>query len=225
MLLLILDIDGTLTDTVSIHHAFFLAALSEFDISNIDTNWGGYTHHTDSWILAEIFKRAFDRSPSLHEVKTVEDVMATCFEGLIETTSIQEIVGAKAFIRAVQASSQIAYAFATGSFRAPAKRKLESLNISYPSELLVTASEFDTREEIVRQAIARAGKYWGTMDFDRVLSIGDGYWDLLTARKLDLEFIGIARDERADVLRDAGADKVYPDFTANGIKRECFGTM
>jgi beta-phosphoglucomutase-like phosphatase (HAD superfamily) len=128
MLLLILDIDGTLTDTVSIHHAFFLAALSEFDISNIDTNWGGYTHHTDSWILAEIFKRAFDRSPSLHEVKTVEDVMAACFEGLIETTSIQEIVGAKAFIRAVQASSQIAYAFATGSFRAPAKRKRGRVN-------------------------------------------------------------------------------------------------
>jgi phosphoglycolate phosphatase-like HAD superfamily hydrolase len=224
MLLLILDIDGTLTDTVSIHHSCFLDALSEYEISNINTNWGNYTHHTDSWILAEIFKKAFDRPPSLHEVKTIEDGMTACLEDWIETAPFREIVGARAFVRAVQASSQIAYAFATGSFRAPAQRKLEALHISYPSELLVTASEFESREEIVQQAIARARKHWGTMDFDRTISIGDGYWDLITARKLDLEFIGIATGERADVLLEAGADVVFPDFEANEITRRFFGT-
>jgi phosphoglycolate phosphatase-like HAD superfamily hydrolase len=215
--LLILDIDQTLTDSIGLHHDCFLQAFDQFEIPNIDTDWGGYTHHTDSWIFEEVFRRAFDRPPLAHEINQFNDRHIACFEEGIQAEPIREIVGAREFIRAVQANSQTAYAFATGSIRPLALRKLESLGISYPPELLITASEFLTREDIVRQAIANARKYWGMTDFDRVISIGDGYWDLLTARNLDLEFIGIATGEKADRLRNAGAENVFPDLAARGI--------
>jgi len=218
VLLLILDIDQTLTDSIGLHHDCFLRAFDPFEIPDIDTDWGGYRHHTDSWIFEEVIRRAFDRAPTRHESKLFSDTHTACFEKGIATAPIQQIAGARAFLRAVQANSQIVYAFATGSIQPLAFRKLESLGIGYPPELLVTASEFYTREDIVGQAIDRARKYWGRTDFERVISIGDGYWDLLTAQNLDLEFIGIATGEKADVLREAGAEKIFPDLRAKGIK-------
>ena len=217
MLLLILDIDQTLTDSIGIHHDCFLKAFDPFEIPNLDTDWGGYTHHTDSWIFEEVIRRAFDRLPTRDESEHFNNRHIACFEKGIAAAPIQEIPGAGEFLRALQANPQIAYIFATGSIRPLALRKLESLGISYPPELLVTASEFLTREDIVRQAIENAREYWGCEDFDRQISIGDGYWDLRTARNLELEFIGIAAGEKAGVLRDAGVAHVFPDLRAEQL--------
>ena len=47
------------------------------------------------------------------------------------------------------------------------------------------------REEIVSAAIKNALTYYHADKFERVISVGDGLWDLLTAKNLDLEFIGV----------------------------------
>lgn len=81
--------------------------------------------------------------------------------------------------------------FATGSFRYGALRKLDALTSPTDLDLLVTASEHQTREEIVSASIERARQKHSMSEVDRVLAIGDGLWDLLTARNLGLEFLGI----------------------------------
>jgi phosphoglycolate phosphatase-like HAD superfamily hydrolase len=219
MRLLIFDIDGTLTDSVAHHQASYASAYSLFEIAELDTNWSTYTHHSDSWIFAEVFRRNFGRNPTQQENDRFLSAVCTHFDAGLRDAPILEIPGAATYLAKVIASSTVAYAFATGSFRQPALRKLEALGVPYAAGLLVTASEYETRDDIVGGAIEAALSHFGVERFDSITSFGDGYWDLITARNLRIEFVGIARGEKARVLRDAGAAIVYPDFLAAGMPR------
>ena len=48
--------------------------------------------------------------------------------------------------------------------------------------------------------------------FARIVSIGDGLWDVRTARKLNFPFLGIGSGAREEELRRAGATHVLQDF-------------
>lgn len=47
----------------------------------------------------------------------------------------------------------------------------------------------------------------------KVISVGDGLWDLKTAQNLQLAFIGIGEGPKAGLLTDLGAE-VFADFNA-----------
>jgi phosphoglycolate phosphatase-like HAD superfamily hydrolase len=55
------------------------------------------------------------------------------------------------------------------------------------------------------------------LHFERIVSIGDGYWDLVAARLLGLDFIGIGSGQAAERLKAAGARNVFPNLLASGI--------
>ncbi len=188
-----------------------------FDIPNLNSDWNSYTHHSDSWIFAEVCRQNFDRDPSMEEKALFSSALNSHFDASISKRVIPEIPGAKRFLDSVVNHPGLAYAFATGSLRQPALRKLEALGASYPPELLVTASEFEVREEIVGGAIRAAERYFGVDRFERVISFGDGYWDLVTAGRLGIEFIGIANGEKAEKLRNAGATTVHENFLTDAI--------
>ena len=78
---------------------------------------------------------------------------------------------------------------------------------------MVTADDFETREDIVSNAILAAQRYYGVERFDQVVSIGDGHWDVVAAKNLTLDFVGIGSDVGGDRLRAAGAKHVFPDFS------------
>lgn len=219
MKLLVFDIDGTLTDSITQHQSSYLQALSVFDIPNLNSDWNAYTHHTDSWIFAEIFRQNFEREPTLNEKNLFSSTFNENFDANIQKTPIIEIQGAKDFLKRLIVNNNYAYAFATGSLRYPAIRKLETLAIDFPSELLVTASEFETREEIVDSAISAAMKFNTVDKFEKIIAFGDGRWDLVTANKMKLDFVGIAQYEKAEILRKEGAKKIYIDFSTNKISQ------
>ena len=52
--LAVFDIDGTLTDSVSIHHNAFNKSLIQFGFDNYNSNFNTYKHHTDSYIFKTI---------------------------------------------------------------------------------------------------------------------------------------------------------------------------
>lgn len=212
MKLLLFDIDGTLTDSVVIHQASYLHAYSKFDIPDLNTDWDSYTHHSDSWIFGEVFRQNFDREPTAQERDLFSRTLSEYFESIAYDQGISEVPGASHFIKQVIDDPNLGYAFATGSLRAPAIRKLESLNVVFSNELLVTASEFETREEIVQAAIRHAENHFKVAKFDKIVSYGDGYWDLITASQLKIDFIGIAQSEKAQLLRDSGAELVLENF-------------
>ena len=219
MQLFILDIDGTITNSVAAHHRSFEKAFTDVGILEVNNNWASYTHHTDSWIFKEAFQKAFGRYPDKTEKNAFAHAVHQNFEKELQSLVIEQIPGALDFYRDIACDSQLAYAFATGSFRLPAIRKLESIGIEFPMELLVSADEFETREDIVTNAITAAQKYFGVAEFHQTISIGDGCWDFLTAQNLKLEFIGIAAGASAEKLRSAGALNIFPYFLAEGISR------
>ncbi len=75
---------------------------------------------------------------------------------------------------------------------------------------LASADDGLSREAIVRAAAARAGAPLGA--WGRVVSVGDGAWDVRTAAALGLPFVGVGAGSRATALRAAGAAVVLPDL-------------
>jgi phosphoglycolate phosphatase-like HAD superfamily hydrolase len=70
-------------------------------------------------------------------------------------------------------------------------------------------------------AVSRARKFYGREGFDRVVSVGDGLWDVRAARNLGFSFLGVGRGADAELLRAAGASHVLEDFTDYGLLLRC----
>jgi phosphoglycolate phosphatase-like HAD superfamily hydrolase len=200
--IVVFDIDGTLTDTVVLHQRAFEAALRTFNFPRLRTAWGNYRHHSDSAIFREAWDEAgFEGEPPLH---MLEERYRSEFDVLCDATPCDEIAGASQLLADVEQAGWIA-AFATGSLRHGAHRKMALLSHPFDHDLLATASEHETREEIVQAAIDKARAKHGVPSGGRVVSIGDGVWDLLTARALGLEFVGVGDEARARQLREIDA--------------------
>ncbi|MFJ6326166.1 MULTISPECIES: HAD family hydrolase [unclassified Rhizobium] len=205
--LAIFDIDGTLTDTVAVHQASLLETLSAYNFSELNTDWGSYRHHTDSAIFYDAWRDGTASPPSAEDSSVFFDTHVACFRRLAEA-GIEEIAGASAFVDAL-ARNGWAVVFATGSIRPLAIDKLSKANIPFDSDALVTASEFYSRTDLVREAIKTADRLFGKREW-RAVSIGDGAWDLKTARLLDIPFVGIGSG-----LGCQGGDfPVLDDFTS-----------
>lgn len=204
----VLDIDGTLTDSIVQHQKAFERALISFGFPALRTDWSAYRHHSDSGIFAEAWEDArWQHAPDL---KRLEESFIEAFDTEIGIAPLLPITGAPEFLIALERSSWIPV-FATGSLRHGALRKLACLNVDYDADLLVTASDYVTREDIVSNAIERAKVKHGISGVDRIVSIGDGIWDIKTARNLGLEFLGIGFGEKGEKLRAEGA-RVHEGF-------------
>ena len=213
--IVVFDIDGTLTKTVEIHQRAFEAALRSFDFPKLRTDWGSYKHHSDS----AIFREAWDESGFAGSLPlpVLEERFRTEFDTVSSNAAAcGEVAGASQLLAQIERAGWIA-AFATGSLRHGALKKMALLDHPYDVDLLVTASEHETREEIVQAAIDKARAKHGVLVGGRVISIGDGVWDLLTARALKLEFVGIGDAARAAQLARIDADVVVqPDLRGVG---------
>ena len=208
--LAVLDIDGTLTDTVEHHQAAMLAVMESFAFPDLNRNWAEYRHHTDSAIFEEAWTRAGWAGPSPADRLEFCKRFGRVFEKLCEDFLIREVSGAASFVAALRQSGW-GVVFATGGLRAPARTKLQSVSIPFIDDLLVTASEHFTRTEIVTAAIAAASSHYGSPPL-ATMAVGDGIWDLETAKALGLGFLGVGIGEKALALSRQGA-RVVPDFT------------
>lgn len=214
MRIYIFDIDGTLTDSVAAHQSCFSAAFRAIGMLGVDENWGGYRHHTDSGIFREAFARAHGREAASEDEARFVGALVQEWERF--PGQVQEIAGAADFMARLAEAGQIRFAFATGSYRHLAQAKLAAAGIACPARLLMTASEFGTREEIVSAAIVAASEGCDTAQITSVLSFGDGLWDLHTATNLRLQFVGVAAGTKAEQLKSAGAETVVADFRQLG---------
>ncbi|WP_342754542.1 HAD family hydrolase [Pantoea sp. MBD-2R] len=217
--IIVLDIDGTLTDSVPAHQHAFEQALRFFPFQALSTDWGRYTHHSDSGIFYEAWQKAnFVGEPDL---ATLEEAYLKAYPQALKRYPVSAIPGAAEFIATLSESWGIV--FATGSLRSGALHKLGVLGIDADEVVLVTSSEFASREELVKQAVGQGCRKFGIKAPRRVVSIGDGIWDLKTANNLGYEFLGIGEGEKAAHLSASGAE-VYPDFIALLKDRQLFSS-
>ncbi len=73
------------------------------------------------------------------------------------------------------------------------------------------ADDAISREDIVRTAISRAKETYAQSDFEKIVYIGDGIWDVLTAIQLQLPFIGVENKQKT-TLENAGVENIIEDF-------------
>lgn len=206
--LIVFDIDGTLTESVEIHQNAFVKSLQHIGVNQFNKQFGTYTHHTDLHIAKVIYETATN--------KKFNEETATLFENSLlqqmAAVEVKEIQGAKNFIEYIENHTAFGTCFATGSMYLPAKYKLDQAGIKFNPELLVASNQLEEREKIVEKAIAQALKHYKVAKFNRIISFGDGLWDLRTAQNLSLEFIGIGT-KNSEVLYQNGMQKHYPDFS------------
>jgi len=207
--LAIFDIDGTLTDSVSVHQTAFVFAFEEMGLADFDTNWGGYKHHTDSYIFDSIFQLQFHRSTTKEDVEVFENALEKYIAIGAATNPITEIREARYFLNALTHHSDFDIVFATGSLMKPAIQKLLLADIPIHPSLISSANEILTREELLLKAIEKAKEHYGNEHYDQIISFGDGLWDYETAKKLNIDFIGIGNRK----LLDYGVTNFFLDFT------------
>jgi phosphoglycolate phosphatase-like HAD superfamily hydrolase len=214
MKLVVLDIDGTLTQTNAADADCFLRALVDcFSLSGIDTDWSLYTHSTDAGIMEELFQKHFRRSPSDAEIDQMKNSFVRHLQ-LVHgsgTPAFMPMAGAADFLTCLSESEEWVFALATGGWAVSAQFKLQAANLSIPCPI-ISSDDGLSREKIVRQAIEASLCFYRIESFSRIVSIGDGIWDVSAASSLGLPFIGIARGAGADRLRSFGVSHLLTDF-------------
>lgn len=211
--LLVFDIDGTLLDSENVHQTGFVNALHAIGVEFVNTDWENYTHLTDSFIAKENYENDVNRSFSNQMLQRFE----TEFLSQIQNCKVTEIAGANSFLKQILETTSYAVCFATGSLLSPAVLKMERAGIVYDKALLQTSSKYYTREEIVNAAVKKAELYFKISQFKRIISIGDGVWDVKTAKNLGMEFIGIGAGNR-EKLALHGAKHHFTNFNNFDMK-------
>ncbi len=224
MKLAVLDLDGTLTNTSAVDEACFVLAFADaFGITKLDTDWSRYEDATDEGIARAILEKQFGRMPRPGELAK----LAACFFHRLKercapaTTSFDEVPGAGSLLRRLRNDSGWGVAIATGSWERSARFKIRAAGLPIDGIPMSFAEDGPSRESIVRTAVMRAAAHHRRRGFDRIVSVGDAIWDVRTAKRLKLPFVGVGDGERAETLRSAGADRVIADFLDRRLCLSC----
>ncbi|MEN8185880.1 MAG: HAD family hydrolase [Bacteroidota bacterium] len=206
--LVVFDVDGTLTDSLKVYHKVVIDSLKLMGIAEVDTDFFNYKYHTDSYTLKFNYENFFNREYTSDLLGEFEHTLITELEKHPPT---REIKGAKECVERLL-DNNFAVAFATGSLPKPAELKLNQCDIWYEKDLIATSKISFAREPFVKQSIEMAKRYFKVDSFDKVYSVGDGIWDMQTAQRLDLDFIGIGQRNK-DILIEMGCKTHFDDLT------------
>lgn len=224
MNLAIFDVDGTLTETDRVDEVCFVQALADAHaITGVSTDWAAYPHTTDSAITRHIFRERFKRAPEEAELLKfqIRFVQLLNEHRAGDPALFAEIEGAPVMLRSLNQEPEWRVAIASGSWRASAALKLKVAGIGVDDYPAAFADDGFSREEILQSALLKARARYRQDHFTRVVSVGDGVWDVRTARNLKFPFIGIGSGDREEKLRRAGATHVLKDFADYGQLFRC----
>ena len=217
--LIVFDIDDTLTKSENQHQEAYINTMIDFGITQINQDWKSYLNITDSHILKLNFEANFNKEFNLSFIPDFERRMT---ERMLALSKTEEIKGASKIVDYFMKETDYAICFATGSLLQPALVKLTQANINFVPELVETSNTIYTREEIVKSAIKKAKKYFQINEFTNIISVGDGIWDLKTARNLGILFLGIRDKNLADFKRENIKSHItdWDNFDFNKIQTE-----
>lgn len=216
--LAVFDIDGTLTDTNAVDDDCFVRAVADtlrLDASALDArtmDWSNAPHVTDSALLGWLCEQHCDRPLRDGEADaTIHRLLDLMHAELASNPArFRPIAGAADAFRPLRGIGW-EIAFATGAWEASARLKLAAAGLDSADYVLASSSDAPTRTEIMELAVRRAARF-GAEEFNRIVSIGDGLWDVRAARELGWPFVAIASGQHADRMRAAGAVTILPDL-------------
>ncbi len=218
--LIVFDIDDTLTKSENQHQQSYVDAMLHFGITEINQDWKTYKNMTDSYILKKNYEANFKKDFNMKSfIPEFENKMTELFLALPKT---KEIDGASKIVDFFMRETDYAICFATGSLLKPALIKLEQANINFVPNLVEASNNYYTREEIVTSAIKKAKTYFSVNRFENIISVGDGIWDLRTAKNLGIHFLGIRNKNLKDFQKENIKSHIvdWVNFDFNRIQTE-----
>ncbi len=215
MKLVLLDIDGTLTDTNDADTSCFVRALADvFGILNVDTDWSAYPNATDSALTAQLVESRLGRPPRdddiVHTRERFHSLLDAAFTA--SPTLCQPIRGGPQFLKSLSTDSDCAVAFATGGWSVTARLKLKTAGYDCAIVPMASADDASRRVDICSIAVSRSLRHETVSKFDSIVYVGDGVWDARATAELGYRFVGVAQGRDAELLLEEGADVVIPDF-------------
>jgi beta-phosphoglucomutase-like phosphatase (HAD superfamily) len=219
-MLIICDIDGTLTDTTQVDTLCFVASLK--DVAGIDleiSDWNSFPEATDSAIISELLKG----SPQ-EEINAIEQAVRKDFverlkaEAKVDSDQFRALPGAVEFIKTARSRANLGVAIATGGWDESARFKLQMAGVDTVGLAMATSSDRTRRAEIIQLAAHRANR-----PLTSAVYLGDGLWDLKAARELKIDLIGIGHQSRP--LFEAGASAAFNDLQDASTVLNCIETL
>jgi len=211
--LVMLDIDGTLTQTYEYDLEAFALAIAEVTGRPIQPiNLHEFTQSTSSGVTEEAIQRLTGRSPEAGELKEVERQVLRQFDRMTAAApgSFRPVPGAQAFLNRLRTLPGVGTVIATGGWRLEALYKLNASGLRVDGIPMATSDDDPDRRQIMQIAVRRAAQHHGCPGFERIVSLGDGVWDLRACAELGYGFVGIG--SRLQALKELGATRLHPDY-------------
>ena len=187
------DLDGTLADSEAFDGELYVEAVRCVLGVDIEADWTGYRHQTDSGILNEIIDRSApnaDRS-SLHSAvrrhftDLVHDYVAA--RGGV----IPEVPGAMQFVSRLMKHPSVRVAVATGGWKETALIKIRGIGLDPLRLPLASSSDAMSKVAIMRIAERRA---LPNDNAQRKTYFGDSRYDEEVSRELGYDFIAMGEN-------------------------------
>ncbi|MFQ5651558.1 MAG: HAD family hydrolase [bacterium] len=215
MNLAIFDIDGTLTATSKVDSDCYVQAFKEeFRLEIEDGDWSRFKNYTDSGIMVEIFQDEFGREPTPEEHQAVQLTFLKLLTRAFETSPdlFKEISGACTMLSRLRREKEWGIALATGCWRVSAEFKLDKAGFERAAIPISTCDQNVAREAIMLNALTLAKEAYEVSDFETIVYIGDGIWDMRASRKLRFGFIGVQHETYHKTALTEGAGHVIDDY-------------
>ena len=190
--LVVFDLDGTLADSEAFDGQLYVQAVRTVLGIEIQAEWSGYRHQTDSGILNELI----DRSELNSDRSTVQSAVRQVFTNLVADYVaarggvVPEIPGASDFIKRLMEHPRVRIAVATGGWKETALIKLRAIGLDPGRLSVASSSDAIGKADIMRIAARRALPSGGVK---RRTYFGDSPYDREASRELGYDFIAIGQ--------------------------------
>ena len=217
MKLCVFDIDGTLTNTLNSDDLAFRFVLRNLHNINLsDELWETYkikTTGTDSGLIFSIYKDFYNTELTNELYLNFRNEFVELLKNDIKLSpqNFTEIYGTKQLFEFLNKQKQLAYSIATGSWYESAVAKLKAININTDNLIISGADKFQVRAEIIQNSINLAKIKFNQENFSEIIYVGDGVWDFVSSKLLNIKFIGIDSNQN-NKLKNEGAGEIYPNI-------------
>lgn len=207
-MLVVFDIDGTLTRTADLDVAPYASSfLRTFGAELPSLDWASYRNATESGVATEAATEVLGRPPTASELDCMQNEYLALLDDAMKGLPAAELEmpGAAQLLRGLVAAGHHV-AVATGCWRRSAESKLRAAGLDVSGLPMATANDAVERKGIMALAASRAGH-----DPDaRHVYVGDGLWDMRAAAALGWEFIGVGSPGCR--LEQNGVTRLVPHF-------------
>jgi phosphoglycolate phosphatase-like HAD superfamily hydrolase len=213
MNLIMLDIDGTLTQSYEYDQEIFGLAIGEILGSPpVDADLNGYIDKTSLGVTQEAIRRVTGRDAEAGEIEAVKRNVLGRLEQLRQDSpgSFTEVPGAGHFMERLRSLDNTGIAIATGCWLKEALFKLQASGLRVDGIPMASSDDDRNRMQIMQIGAEKAADFYACPSFEQIIYLGDGPWDLQASHSLGYGFIGIG--PRVQGLKELHGGRWHADF-------------